>query len=299
MGKILIIGSDGMVGSRFVELYSNNEGLLTPTIAEFDLLKPRLIEKYIKDHAVSSVINFAAFTDVGEAEKDRGNKNGMCWNINIDGIKNLLDIVSTDIHLVHISTDMVFSGRKENKGPYKESDLPEKNQNKVTWYGYTKGVGENIIREGNKTSTIVRIMYPVRAKYDKKLDYLRKPLKLYNEGILYPVFFDQQISITFIDELCETVSKILTDKITGVYHCASDNTTSPYEIISYLIEAKYGVKNAVKCESINNYLSTSNTSLRYPIYGGLSCKISQNILGMKYSSWKQVVDKLIVQGISP
>ena len=72
-GKVLITGSDGLVGSRFVELYSNNEGLLTPTIAEFDLLKPHLIEKYMKDHAVSSIINFAAYTDVGEAEKDRGN----------------------------------------------------------------------------------------------------------------------------------------------------------------------------------------------------------------------------------
>ena len=297
--KVLITGSDGMVGSRFVELYPNKNELLAPTIAEFDLLNPHSMERYLKNNPVSSVINFAAYTDVREAEKDRGNENGLCWNINIKGIKNLVSLFGSKVHLVHISTDMVFSGSKDDKGPYKEVRCPERDPSKVTWYGYTKGEGENIIREADISSTIIRIIYPVRAKYDNKSDYLRKHLKLYNDDALYPMFSDQKISVTFIDELCTTIGKILSDKIRGVYHCSSSDTTTPYELISYLIEAKYGVKNTVKSESIHEFLRTSDNKLRYPVFGGLKCGISQKALGIRYSTWKQIVNILVGQNISP
>ena len=62
---------------------------------------------------------------------------------------------------------MVFSGAS---GPYKETDIPETDTDKLTWYGFTKAEAERVI--GDK-GTIVRIIYPVRQKYNLKLDYLK------------------------------------------------------------------------------------------------------------------------------
>ena len=45
--------------------------------------------------------------------------------------------------------------------------------------------------------TILRLVYPVRAKYPAKLDYLRKPLSLFDQGKLYSLFNDQQVTITY------------------------------------------------------------------------------------------------------
>jgi dTDP-4-dehydrorhamnose reductase len=148
-----------------------------------------------------------------------------------------------------------------------------------------------------KNLAILRIIYPVRAKYDLKLDYLRKPLKLYNEGKLYPLFIDQQISITFIDEACELINKIITEKKTGIYHCCSSDTSTPYELVNYLIEAKYRVKSTVKSISIYNFLKNVDNPLRYPIFGGLNIEKTEKRLNVKYSSCIEIVDKLVEQGI--
>jgi dTDP-4-dehydrorhamnose reductase len=88
--KILVTGSQGLVGSRFVELYKDKDNLLTPTLSEFNLLDAHLMEAYIKGKNVTTVINFAAFTDVGEGERQRGDKHGLCWKVNVEGTNNLI-----------------------------------------------------------------------------------------------------------------------------------------------------------------------------------------------------------------
>jgi dTDP-4-dehydrorhamnose reductase len=293
----LVTGAQGLVGSRFVELYKEQETLLTPDIGEFDFLSAKGMETYLKGRDVETVINFAAYTDVASAEKERGEKKGMSWRVNVEGLENLVKVIGKSAYFIHISTDMVFSGAQGDPGPYAEDHSLQDNPEKITWYGYTKSEGERLLKEYLNNLAILRIIYPVRAKYDLKLDYLRKPLKLYNEDKLYPLFRDQQVSISFIDETCVHLNKLLETKMKGIYHSSSSDVTSPFEIISYLIEAKYGVKNAVKDASIYEYFKNTDIPVRYPILGGLKTEFSQRAIGLKYSSWKEIVNKLIEQNI--
>lgn len=274
--KILVTGASGLVGSRFVELYSNPQDLLTPGIDEFDLSNPK---EYLSIHKPDIVLNFAAFTDVSTAEKQRGDKASSCWQVNVEGIRNLLGAFSANSRLIHISTDMVFSG---SSGSYRESDIPETDHSKVTWYGFTKAEAERIIGD---RGTIVRIIYPVRASYGQKLDYLKKPLSLHDQGKLYPLFVDQQINITYIDEFCIALQKIINGNLSGVYHVASRDLTTPHELISYYISR---AKNIIFSAVVGNIDPT-----RYPKYGGLDSTITQEKLGIKFSSWKEIVEKLL------
>ncbi len=296
--KILITGAQGLVGSRFVDLYKNKEELLTPEIDEFNILDIVLMKKYLKGKEVSAVVNFAAYTDVGASEKEKGDENGMCWKVNVKGAQNLAQVFKNGVYFIHISTDMVFPGSAEDPGPYDEMHEVPKDPGKLTWYGYTKGVGERLLKGSISNFSILRIIYPVSAKYKLKLDYLRKPLKLYNDGNLYPLFNDQQISITYIDEACDVLNKLLESKLTGIFHCSSRDTTTPFEIVVYLIKAKYGVKATVKSISIHDFLKNVDSKARYPIFGGIKTESTQKRLGMKFSSWKEIVDKLIEQNIS-
>lgn len=298
--KILVLGSSGLVGSRFVELHNNQNELLTPTLEKFDFLDLKLMEKYLKENKVSSVVNFAAFTNVKDAEEERGNKEGLCWSVNVTGIQNMVKLFDKDsVHFIHISTDMVFPGSADDPGPYDEDHELIDDSDKLTWYGYTKGEGESILSNYIKNLAILRIIYPVRARYDLKLDYLRKPLKLYNEGILYPLFNDQQISISFIDQISDTLNHLINSKKTGVFHCSSTDLTTPYEIVNYLIKTKYCVKDTVKHMSIYEFLKNAEYPGRYPIFGGLKVKKSEKALNINYSSWKEIVDQLIRQNITP
>jgi dTDP-4-dehydrorhamnose reductase len=298
--EIYITGSRGLVGSRFVELQAKNYCLLTPEVETLDITDKKSLKAFFEKEKPEVVVHFAAFTDVGEAESQKGNKKGACWQINVEGSKNLAEFSARyNSHLIHISTDYVFSGSKEDKGPYPEDHLPEADENKVTWYGFTKAEAERSVKEtlGEKAA-ILRINYPVRAKYENKLDYLRKPLSLYDQGKLYPMFADQELTITFIDEAVKALEKIINGDLKGIFHAASGDTSTPYELVSYLLEKARGVKNAVKSAKLTDFIAqTKSSPVRYPQYGGLKVEATEKILEIKFSTCREIIDELILQGL--
>lgn len=296
--KVLLFGSSGLVGSRFVELSPYGNLAIVPTHEKLDLTDRNSVWAYLQNNKFDIIINFAAYTNVGEGEKQRDDKNGDCWKINVSAVENILQAIDSTTHFIQISTDMVFPGSADKPGPYSEDDEPEKDSNKVTWYGYTKAIAEQKVKEWGGNWTIVRLIYPVRAKFDKKLDYLRKPLKLYDEGKLYPMFTDQQISISFIDEICQALDKIISERKTGIFHVRSSNTTTPYELVSYLLEKTRKVKDAVKQSSLKEFLKTVDNPVRYPEFGGLNSEKTERELRINFSTWKKIVDTLVNQGIS-
>ncbi len=289
--KILVTGSTGLVGSRFVELHENKDELLTPTSSEMDVTEKESAEGYMRGKDIRMVVNFAAHTNLNAAEEERGKK-GACWRLNVDGVENLISALPSGTHFIQISTDNVFSGSKEKPGPYNEDDIPEVNSDKLTWYGFTKAEAEReILSRLKRKSTILRIIYPFRSHYDRKLDYVRKPLYLFDQGKLYPMFMDQQVSVIFIDKACQALERIIELKRFGIFHASSSNTTTPFELFSYLLEKTKGVKNVIKKSSIDNV----GNPVRYPKFGGLKVEKTEKELGIKFGTWRQMVDEFISQ----
>ncbi len=283
-----------MVGSRFLELLPKDLIPLTPEIDKLDITNKASVDSFFESQKPDITLHFAAFTDVGGAESQRGDNNGPCWKINVEGSKNLAEACKKyNSHMIHISTDYCFSGSSKDRGPYDEDYSIEKDEKKLTWYGFTKAEAEReIIKILGSNFSIVRLIYPVRGKFNAKLDYIRKPLSLFDQGKLYPLFGDQQLSITYIDEACMTVNKIIEGKVYGIFHASTPDTTTPFELISYVIEKARGVKDAVKKSSLDDFLKTVDNPVRYPKYGGLKVEKTQKALGIKFSSWREVVDKL-------
>lgn len=297
MKKIYVTGGSGLVGSRFVELYSQKYNLLTPDYPEVDITKKDDVDKLLKKEKPDAIVHLAAYTNVGEGERQRGDKNGDCWQVNVEGTQNLVSSLDPyKTHYIHISTDMVFGGSAEDPGPYSEDHLPGSDASKLTWYGYTKAAAEREVRKNlGENSTIVRIIYPVRAKYDLKMDYLAKPLSLFDEGKLYPLFDDQQVSIAFIDEVALALDKIIERNLKGTFHVSSKDTTTPYKLISYLIEKVRGEVGVVKPSSLKDFLKTVDNPVRYPMYGGLKVEKTQAALGINFRTWKEIVDEIVRQ----
>lgn len=296
MKKVFVTGGTGLVGSFFVESDSNKYQIVAPGYSEIDLTKKETFKKIITKEKPDLVVHFAAYTDVSRAEDQRNDKSEVCWQTNVLGTKNLA-LLAKEIgsHFIHISTDYVFPGSKEDPGPHKESDIPEVDSSKLTWYGFTKAEAERVVDKifGEKR-TILRLVYPVRARYPKKLDYLRKHLGLFDQGKLYPLFNDQQVTITFIDEACLALEKIIEGKRYGNFHASTPDLSTPYELVSYLIEKARGLKDVVKSSSLDEFLKSPGISpVRYQKYGGLKVEETQKVLGIKFSPWRQVIDQLV------
>ncbi len=291
--KVFVTGASGLVGSRFIELAKHYE-FVTPEFPDFDITDEKAVKNIIDEHHPEWIVNFAAFTDVNAAEAQRGDENSAAWKINVEGTQNLVNAFPSN-KIIQISTDMVFPGTVENPGPYSEVDKTPDTKDNLTWYGWTKNRAEKIVL--NQGGTVLRIIYPVRSRFDLKLDYIRGVLKKYSDGTMYPLFHDQQICIASIDEIAETLQKIIDTETSGIFHCCSD-TTTPHELISFTVDQLGGDSSTIKSASINTFLETQPNKNRYPVWGGLKTVKTEEKLDLHFSTWQTVVEKLIGQGLS-
>lgn len=295
--KILIAGGSGMIASRFVDLASKNFEIVSTDEKTLDITDKSAVEKYFEDNrGFDSIINFAAYTNVDGAESQQGDRNGSVWKINVEGPKNLAKIARKyDLFLVHISTTFVFPGNRGNPGPYDEdAKLPE-NQDGLGWYAWTKNRAEYEVSNIEPESSIIRYAYPFRAaSYELKLDWARNLIKLYNEHKLYPLFDDQTQDIIFIDDLTVSLSKIIEDKMSGIFHISSRDTTTPYQSGKYLLEKYSGGKVKIQKGSIIEFMKTPGRTPR-PQFGGLKVEKTEAKLGVKFKAWKEMIDEFISQ----
>lgn len=286
---ILVTGATGFIGSNFINYAKNKKDINVIALSHkaLDILDNTSLKKIFLAYFPEVVINFAAHRDANSAELQRGDKNGSVWKTNVEGVKNLFSICQQKkSFFVHISTDMVFSGSKSKPGPYTEDDPIETDIDNLSWYGWTKAEGERMLGK-NKSTAIIRIGNVTQPIYDPKLDYVGKILYLFDHHKLYPLFYDQHLTLTYIPKIFETIEAILKQQKSGIFHVASNNLVTPYELAEYLI---YNTrrKEKIKKISIEDYLQKSPN--RYPKLGGLIAKDTEKKLGIDSLSWQEIVD---------
>src|SRR3989339_237432 len=110
--SIILTGATGLVGSRFVELYSKEYEISNLDLATgVDITNLAQVKQFIASHPAEALIHLAAFTDTTRAEAESGDKNGVCYKVNVTGTENITKVCHEQgIHLIHISTDFVFDG---------------------------------------------------------------------------------------------------------------------------------------------------------------------------------------------
>lgn len=291
---IAVIGANSMVGSRFCDLAKNKLTLIESDVSgqnQVDITAEKSVEDFFIGNDFSSTVLFSAYTDVEGAEAQRNNKNGICWKINVDGVKNIVKACKKyNRKLVFISTDFVFDGKN---GPYNEDDPTGKNFQDISWYGITKIEGEKYIQKNLNDAIILRISYPYRGRFKSKDDVLKRILKLAIKNKLYPMFADQKITPTFIDDLPEAFKTIIRNELNGTFHVTSPKITTQYELTEKILSV-FGIKN-VKIEkgSLVDFLKLGGKTPR-PINGGL--KNSKIIsLGFTPTAWDEGIRKVYKQ----
>lgn len=297
--NILITGGSGFIGSNFLSHFINFQSgykrnkykIFFPSHKEFDITKLTQIEKYFNTFIPEVVINFAAYRDANSAETQREDIQGSVWKANVEGVENLSRVCQKcGCFLIHISTDMVFSGYADKPGPYDEKTKPEDRIQKLSWYGWTKAEAERRLK-GNKKSAIIRIGNVTQPIYNPKLDYIGKTLYLYDHNKLYPLFHNQYLTLTFIPSIFQVIESIILNNRSGIFHVASKDILTPYEMGKYLIQKARGKRGVVKSSSIDDYLK--HFPNRYPKYGGLLSKETEKILSINFLKWMEIVDYFI------
>lgn len=230
--RILITGSNGMLGQRAVQFYSSKENveLLATSVedksvidsAEYiqsDIKDRESIKKLIYDYCPDFIIHTAAFTNVDLSEKLREE----AWKINVKGVEYIGEAArAIDAHIIHISTDYIFDGRN---GPYDENATP----NPVGYYGRTKLASENALRISGTFFTILRtnVLYGIAP--NSRPDFVRWVVNSLRNKQEIRIVKDQIGNPTFIDDLVQAINKIIEFRKTGVYNIGGKEFLSRYD----------------------------------------------------------------------
>ncbi len=225
--KIIGTGLSGLVGSRIQELLVNQYHFVDCSLdTGIDITRPDHLQRvFVQNPDATAVLHLAAFTDVNQAWEQRGDKNGLCYQVNVIGTKNIANLCAqAGCYLLHISTDFVFDGEKS--GGYQETDAPAP----IEWYGETKYLAEQEVVQSGAKHAIARIAFPFRSCFSQKIDLVRKIIEDFKNNSLAPLFTDQTITPTFIDDIAAAIHTLIKRKAIGIYHVVGSTSLSPYEL---------------------------------------------------------------------
>lgn len=281
MKQVLATGATGLVGSKFVELYQDTYDVANLDLTTgVDITDYKSVDRFLTAHPAPALIHLAAFTDTKRAQAEDGDKNGLCYRVNVEGTKNIARACREHgIHLVHVSTDFVFDGTK--KEPYTESDPVHP----LDWYGQTKAMAEEVVQDGGGDWTIVRLAYPYRDPHALKPDLVQKIRQGLQAGTLPPQFTDSTITPTYVNDLARGFAKSVEDKPSGIYHLVGSTSLSPYAL-ARKVAAAYGLDpDLVKKGSLAEYLQSSD----HPVarHMALSNTKAREELGLTFATIEQ------------
>lgn len=260
MQKIIGTGLSGLVGSRIVELLKDKfefvDFSMDTGVSVLD--NESLSKAFELNKDAVAVIHMAAFTDTNGAWEQKDDKNGLCYQLNVEGTRNILNLAQKyNQQLIYISTDFIFDGQKTT--PYLETDTPSP----IEWYGETKYLGEKLLLDsGYKNINISRITYPYRAAFEPKVDIIRKVISKLQNKEEVKMFSDQICTYTFIDDIAQALGYFVENKTTGIYHLVGSSSHSPYEMCLKIAEVFGLDKSLISASSLDEFIKSQPVGSR-------------------------------------
>ncbi|KKS29824.1 MAG: dTDP-4-dehydrorhamnose reductase [candidate division WWE3 bacterium GW2011_GWD2_42_11] len=287
--KVLITGADGLVATHYLNYTGKLHDFICPDEKELDITDAVLVENYVTRVKPDCLVNFAAYTDTKNAETQRNDEKGSVWKINVDGVKNLAEACNKNgTHLIHISTDLIFSGKDAASEMYHEDEIYGLFYDKISWYGITKLEGEIALVENSKDYAIIRIAYPFAGSAHTKKDMLHNIIHLSDSNNLNPMFADNTITPTYINDLAKALNRIIKGHLTGIFHAVSHEPVSHYEFAKYVLEKSGRDFSKLEKGSLKEFAQKSG--IPRPLYINLDTTGTEKRLGVKFGTWKQNVD---------
>lgn len=228
--NILVTGANGQLGNEMRVVARNSaDNYIFTDVAELDITDAAAVEKMVTDNDVKVIVNCAAYTNVDKAEDDRE----FAELLNARAVENLAQAIRrNDGLLVHVSTDYVFGGTKNNT-PCRE-DEPA---NPTGVYGVTKLHGEQAIIASGCHHIIIRTAW-LYSEFGK--NFLKTMLDLTTTKPQLEVVFDQVGSPTYAYDLALAIFDIVENRKyvdnDGIYHYSNEGVCSWFDFTKMIAE---------------------------------------------------------------
>jgi dTDP-4-dehydrorhamnose reductase len=282
MTRILLIGSNGQVGSELALLLPDSKTLARPLI---DLTQPETLREPIREYQPEVIINAAAYTAVDRAESEpelAHAVNAIAPTVMAEEAQRL------NATLIHLSTDYVFDGQKNT--PYLETDPT----NPMSAYGQSKLAGEIGVSKLCDRSLILRTAW-VYGTYGKG-NFVKTMLKLGGDRDQLRVVVDQVGSPTWARHLADTIVELLQQDTveSGIYHVTNSGVTSWYDFAIAIFEEARALGWVLNVQDVTPITTADYpTPAKRPAYSALSGQKISGILGKHPPHWRQGLRQML------
>ncbi len=242
MQKILITGSNGLLGQKLVQQLKNDKSVFLIATARgenripdeqdyeycsMDISNEDDVNKVISKYKPDTIIHTAAMTNVDACELNQNE----CKLMNIDAVRFITNAVKNiknsdfNPHLIHLSTDFIFDG---TKGPLDEDELP----NPLSYYAWSKLEAERIIIESDLLWSIARtvLVYGVIPRSSRSNVVLWAKSSLEQNKIIN-VVTDQFRTPTLAEDLAQGCILIAKKKANGIFNISGPDFMSIFELV--------------------------------------------------------------------
>jgi dTDP-4-dehydrorhamnose reductase len=234
--KILITGSNGLLGQKLVELLIKQPHISTIATARganrlpfgdgyeyhsMDITDKAQVLSVIETTKPDAVIHTAAMTNVDQCESDKDN----CWKQNVNAVEYLVEACAKhDIFLCHVSTDFIFDGKS---GPYDETA----EANPISFYGWSKYAAEKVVINSGIRWAIARTVLVYGIAHDMSrtniILWVKNSLES-NKNI--KVVTDQWRTPTLAEDLAKGCYLIADKAAEGIFNISGKDFLTPYEM---------------------------------------------------------------------
>lgn len=248
MAKIVVLGSNGQLGSDLMQVLACGNELIASTKVNLDASGNNVMLQLEAYATADYIINCIATTNVDGCEDNPQT----AFVINSGFVVQLAQFCQThDITLIHLSTDYVFDG--SNQHPYSENEQP----NPLNVYGLSKYAGEIAIKNYASKHFILRVssLFGVAGASGKGGNFVTTMLRLANEKDSWTVIDDQLTCPTHTLDIARAIKALIEQKVTeyGIYNCVSSSSCSWFEFTQEILRQTGNNPAKVKPVSYHEY----------------------------------------------
>ncbi len=225
--NILVTGAAGQLGQCLqiaAKAYPNHHFSFKNS-TDLDIASAEAIESIFSQQKYDFCINSAAYTNVEKAESEPER----AFLINAEAVKNLAKTCKKyQTKLIHVSTDYVFDGQKE------ESYSEEDKVNPINVYGASKLKGEKYILEILETYFIIRTSW-LYSQFGH--NFFKTILQKAKEEATLNITTEQKGNPTNANDLAALILKIIEKKSEayGIYHFSNLEKATWYDFAKSIV----------------------------------------------------------------
>jgi dTDP-4-dehydrorhamnose reductase len=300
MQKILLTGSNGLLGQKLVQLIidkgeyeliasARGENRLPAVAANgvvyrsLDVTNRDEVHRILAEVKPDYVIHTAAMTNVDQCESERE----ACWKLNVDAVQYLAEACEAHgTFLLHLSTDFIFDGAA---GPYDETA----EANPLSYYGESKLAAEKLLLANtNLTWSIARtiLVYGIAHDMSRSNIILWVKNSLENQKTI-KVVDDQWRTPTLAEDLAMGCYLIVKHNATGIYNISGKDLLTPWEMANQTADY-FGLDKSFMTRADS---STFTQPAKRPARTGFIIEKAENELGYQPHSFKEGIELVAKQ----